>query len=720
MIRRTIEKNKGNFNKSLAKTMVICFAILNLSSGVTSYSEELPYGYNNFGEGYYNNQGREGTGTKEDPFIIYTAEDFDSIRDNPNAHYLLGDDINLSTIRGLKPIENFAGVLDGGGFSISNVYIDDNQNITASIFKDIKQSGVVKDVDIKNISIRSRDSAGGLAENNEGLIENVDIQGVVGSRNGTCGGVVVRNSGTIKNVLSRCKVFGMDNIGGIVFDNAKGIIEDSIFDGELYCQNGNRIGAIAVINNSWESQIKNCYWDVTTTGVFQGVANGSTAKGTIGIKYDKYVQVKKGEYQKQYITLIASDEDSRLIKGGMATNNNSVIRGLNSQKNNKRIEYTFNPNSVGEAQINYNIAVGSGTLKITIFIESKNENIEDETVYFPDANLKRAVNIALKQQVNDEISKYKLGKLESLNVVNQNISNLEGIQYCIGLKRLDLQDNKIKDISKLSNLTQLTALELNLNEIEDISPIANLTNLESFGINGNNVSDITPLQNLNKLEDLGLLMNNISDITPLKGKEKLTILYVSSNNIKDISPLKDSKELKYLYIDSNNISDISVLRDLKNLHYVSAQDQRITLENKNINGDLYIYKPIKFFGKNGVLTNISDNGQVDGNKSIKYRGLVGYGKGEFSISFEEEITTLKQNRTSSFTGKIIQPVTFTQEAIKKEDINKDGQVDIVDLARMSTKYNLKSVHEDFDPELDINKDNIIDIFDLSIVAKKID
>ena len=719
MIRRVIKRNKGNFNKSLAKTMVICFAILNLSSGVTSYSEELPYGYNNFGEGYYNDQRLEGSGTQEDPFIIYTAEDFNNIRNNPNSHYVLGSDINLSEIEDFNSIDNFSGVLDGGNYTVKNIYISNRDEEDLGIFKVIRQGGVVKNINIDSISIWGKQVAGGIAAKNEGLIENVSINGEVGTQNGCVGGIVSKNSGTIRNVSSKVIVLGFDSLAGIAFENAKGTIEDSIFDGDIQSENRNEIGAIAAINTDAESRIRNCYWDIEKTGVFQGVPNGGISKGTVGIKYDKYIQVSKSEPQKKYITLVGSEEDTRATNLQLSTNDDYLIRELSLENNNINWLYRFKPYMVGEAQVNYKISVGSNTLEGAINVEIKDGRIYDEIVYFPDINLKKAINRGLKQQENDEISRYKLGKLKSLYASSKEISNLEGIQYCIGLNRLDLQDNKIKDISPVANLTQLTSLALNINEIEDISPVANLINLEHLGINRNKVKDITPIKNLKNLKDLGISMNDISDITPLKGKEDLTVLHADSNKIKDISPLKDSKKLIYIYIDRNNIGDISVLRDFKNLRDVSAKDQVVTLENKKVKDSLYVYKPIKFFGENGTLTNISDNGQINGNKSITYRNLAGYGESEVSISFEEQIPTLNQYRTSFFTGKVVQPITFTQEDLKVEDINKDGQVDITDLARMSTKYNLKSSHEDFNPELDINRDNIIDIFDLSRVAKKI-
>ena len=54
-----------------------------------------------------------------------------------------------------------------------------------------------------------------------------------------------------------------------------------------------------------------------------------------------------------------------------------------------------------------------------------------------------------------------------------------------------------------------------------------------------------------------------------------------------------------------------------------------------------------------------------------------------------------------------------------EDVNNDGQIDILDISCIATKYNVNSSDSEYSEELDINKDGIIDIYDIIILAKKI-
>lgn len=55
-----------------------------------------------------------------------------------------------------------------------------------------------------------------------------------------------------------------------------------------------------------------------------------------------------------------------------------------------------------------------------------------------------------------------------------------------------------------------------------------------------------------------------------------------------------------------------------------------------------------------------------------------------------------------------------------EDVNKDGEIDILDLTIISSAYNLSKNDELFNVNLDINRDDVIDIFDIVKVARRVE
>ena len=220
-------------------------------------------------------------------------------------------------------------------------------------------------------------------------------------------------------------------------------------------------------------------------------------------------------------------------------------------------------------------------------------------VEFADANLATAVRKALDLDTNGDhiellkIPEAELGKLTTLYLEGNNISDITPLAQLTQLTKLFLVGNNISDITPLAQLTKLTALDLSNNNISDLTPLAQLTQLTKLnlgGFNGNNISDLTPLTQLTQLTELDLSdnnisdvtplaqltllteldlpENNISDVTPLAQLTLLTELDLSHNNIRDVTPLAQLTQLTWLYLRFNNISDVTPLAQLINLVYL--------------------------------------------------------------------------------------------------------------------------------------------------------
>jgi len=186
----------------------------------------------------------------------------------------------------------------------------------------------------------------------------------------------------------------------------------------------------------------------------------------------------------------------------------------------------------------------------------------EEPVYFPDANLKAAVEAAVGK--TSPTSTDMLG-LTYFYASYSGISDLTGLEYATNLRYLYLPSNQISDISPLTALTNLSSLSLPNNRISYISPLAGLTNLDVLDLSSNQISDIGPLAGLANLVALVLYTNQISDISPLAGLTNLDRLWLYFNQISDIDPLAGLTNLTYLNLDNNHMSDISPLAGLTNL-----------------------------------------------------------------------------------------------------------------------------------------------------------
>ena len=200
-----------------------------------------------------------------------------------------------------------------------------------------------------------------------------------------------------------------------------------------------------------------------------------------------------------------------------------------------------------------------------------------QVVEIPDPNLRASIVDALGIPRGSPITQEDMNRLTDLDVQDQGIANLTGLEFATNLTFLQLKSNRIEDISPLANLTKLTELHLGGNRIEDISPLANLTQLTVLRLNENfQIEDISSLANLVELRRANLDRNKIIDVSPLARLTKLELLDFRVNRIEDISPLANLTQLTVLRLSSNKIIDVSPLANLTNLVALWLSDNRIT------------------------------------------------------------------------------------------------------------------------------------------------
>ena len=234
--------------------------------------------------------------------------------------------------------------------------------------------------------------------------------------------------------------------------------------------------------------------------------------------------------------------------------------------------------------------------------------VGEDIVDIPDINLKKRINEHLKKNPNSDITKSELESITCLRIVGADIERLDGIQYCNNLEFLQLENNKISDITPLAKLTKLKEVDLTNNKISDITPLASLINLEDLNLAQNNIEDedIVVISNLINLKSLCLTSNKISNIKPLSRMTKLQYFSIVDNNIDDISVVSNYKDLETLHISENRITDLRPVSDLKNITYGSFDNQIINLEPiYTKNGKVCIEIP-KVYDKYGNILELND------------------------------------------------------------------------------------------------------------------
>lgn len=169
------------------------------------------------------------------------------------------------------------------------------------------------------------------------------------------------------------------------------------------------------------------------------------------------------------------------------------------------------------------------------------------------------------------------------------ITSLEGMQYAVNLKSLDLSENSIADLSPLSGLTNLTYLELDRNFISDLTPLAGLTSLEHLNLYNNLITDISPLAGLAKVNWLDLHYANRGaahlPIGPLASMTALQYISIESNDLvnEDLTALSGLQNLNYIKLNANHITDLTPIAGYVE-KVMAGEPCRIEVNNQSLPG----------------------------------------------------------------------------------------------------------------------------------------
>ena len=232
-----------------------------------------------------------GSGTAEDPYLIYDANQMNNIGDNPGdwgKHFKLMADIDLGAFTGtaFNIIANFKGVFDGNGFTISNFTYASTSEGNIALFAfvstgnaEIKNLGLIAPI----VDAGSRDYAGSLVSQlSAGTITNCYVLGGSVSGASSVGGLVGDNDGTIRNSYAITDVSGTLYVGGLVGSNGGTISNCYVEAGSA--SGGNVVGGLVGVNDGWfrDGTINNCYSTGTASGgQYVGGLLGYNSQGVV-------------------------------------------------------------------------------------------------------------------------------------------------------------------------------------------------------------------------------------------------------------------------------------------------------------------------------------------------------------------------------------------------------------------------------------------------------
>ena len=308
--------------------------------------------------------------------------------------------------------------------------------------------------------------------------------------------------------------------------------------------------------------------------------------------------------------------------------------------------------------------------------------------------LKKAIADKKHQNVSSITKIYKedLEMLDfSLELNDENIKSLEGVENCKNLKKLWFKNLNVTDFSKVKYLTNVKEIYFeNLNKDADISAISNLTNLENITFENLKLKTYpNSLSNLTKLKEIIMRNTNFKNVSSLKNLtnlEKLTITgqglsyphnekeeQLTDENIKDLSTLTG---LTLLNLSHNQITDLSSIKNLTKLDHLSLDDNN-NLESLDPIKDLIKLEELSF-----SLTKVNSLKPLENLKNLKtlrFIRLNQYGPENIDLTPLTNLTKLNYfdashaniSDVTALKGKTFEALNIDNNKIKDFSVIKD-------------------------------------------------
>lgn len=313
---------------------------------------------------------RSGDSTNpENPLRLCSYADLELMRENLAGHYILGQNVDMSTMmeesdapsdapedmRLWEPIGNseepFRGSFDGGGHVISNLRIIKFSQ-AAGFFGNLAGAEArITRVFLESVQVQGRDYVGALVGQNEGgsiqnsystgLVNGNRVGGLVGEmlggsiensyfqgelRGGSAVGGLLgyNNGGQVRRSYALAEIsYSVHSVGGLVGYNTNGALIENSYASASVHNSGVNSGGLVGRNN--QSTIRNSYalGEVVSNNAF------TWSQGTGGlVGYNKGGSIENS-YTNSSVSLTVWLSSDAQVGGLVGYNENGVYRGLN-------------------------------------------------------------------------------------------------------------------------------------------------------------------------------------------------------------------------------------------------------------------------------------------------------------------------------------------------------------------------------------------------------
>ncbi|KAF1751373.1 hypothetical protein GCK72_017927 [Caenorhabditis remanei] len=178
-------------------------------------------------------------------------------------------------------------------------------------------------------------------------------------------------------------------------------------------------------------------------------------------------------------------------------------------------------------------------------------------------------------------------RLTALELCDQKLTKLAGIQELVSLQYLSLRKNKLSSLKKLNRLPCLKLLDASFNHIAKLEQLP--SSLLHLDLSHNRLQTLNFCQSLGNARHLRVHRNQIKSMKGVESCVQLETLFINDNLLKDkneLELLKTMPKLTHLDMSSNPLSAAEGYRSrvMQAAHYLISLDRQIIpLEERHVN-----------------------------------------------------------------------------------------------------------------------------------------
>ncbi|WP_436923053.1 CARDB domain-containing protein [Halosimplex amylolyticum] len=187
--------------------------------------------------------GVTGSGTQDDPYRLTNATELQAMRDDPDAHYVLANDVDASATanwnrgEGFEPVGSdspFTGTFDGRNHTITGLTVDRPTADDVGLFGAV-DGATIEHVSLAGVDVRAGGDAGalvGIALGSSG-IHDASASGTVTGGDQTGGLVGILEASSLSDAHANVEVDGKSNTGGLVGLSSGSTVDASSASGNV-------------------------------------------------------------------------------------------------------------------------------------------------------------------------------------------------------------------------------------------------------------------------------------------------------------------------------------------------------------------------------------------------------------------------------------------------------------------------------------------------------